>query len=95
MLPALFLIPSAPHEIALEAMKTKFAVSPPIPYSLKKTLHKNPEMQYLRIVIFLHEPQKRAHKRKLIRGIGQIQIVNLDGRVTRNDTWKMFLHNTP
>ena len=89
MLPALFLIPSAPHEIALEAMKTKFAVSPPIPYSLKKALHKNPEMQYLRIVIFLHEP------RKLIRGIGQIQIVNLDGRVTRNDTWKMFLHNTP
>ena len=78
--------PASPPEIALEAMKTKFAVSPPIPYSLKKALHKNPEMQYLRIVIFLHEPQKRAHKRKLIRGIGQIQIVNLDGGVTRNDT---------
>ena len=33
--------------------------------------------------------------RKHSRDLGQIQIVNRDGRVTCNDTWPIFLHNTP
>ena len=37
---------------------------------------------------------QRAHKRKLIRGTGQIQKDNCDDRVTCDDTGPIFVHNT-